>query len=90
MTEQTNPNPQQIVVVGAQKSLGASILLTLFFGPLGLMYSTLTGGLIMLVLSVIIGIFTLGFGLIFTQIICVIWGIVAVNSHNSKMMGSVR
>lgn len=80
--------PKKIVVVTSQKSLVASILLTLFFGPLGLFYSSVTGGVVMLILSIIVSIFTLGFGLLITFPICIIWGVIATNQYNSKINNS--
>jgi hypothetical protein len=78
-------SPPQVVIVKAQKSVGISILLTVLFGPLGMLYSTIVGGIVMLVISLIVAIFTVGFGLIITWPICVIWGAVAVNNANKKM-----
>ena len=40
---------QPYIVVRAPKSVGVAILLTLLFGPLGMLYSTVPGALIMLV-----------------------------------------
>ena len=78
--------PYQTIIVMAQnkKSTGVAFILSFFFGPLGLLYASVTGGLIMLVISIPVAIFTLGFGLILTNIICVVWAIIAVNNHNSK------
>ena len=83
-TNQSNQQqPQQIIVVQNQKSAGLAIVLALFFGPLGLFYATVSGGAIMCVISIIVGIFTMGIGLIFTQIACVIWAVMAVNGQNA-------
>lgn len=82
---------QNIIVVGKQKSVGVAFLLSFFFGPLGLFYASVAGGIIMCILSIIIGILTLGIGLIFTQLICVIWAVVAANNANQKQaMGTVQ
>lgn len=84
-TQYQQPSQQTIIVMGQnKKSTGVAFILSFFFGPLGLLYSTVTGGLIMLVISIPVAIFTLGFGLIATNIICVVWAIIAVNNHNSK------
>ena len=78
--------PQQTIIVMGQnkKSTGVAFILSFFFGPLGLLYASVTGGLIMLVISIPVALFTLGFGLIVTNIICVVWAIMAVNNHNNK------
>lgn len=80
------PPQQTIIVMGQnQKSVGLAFILSFLFGPLGLFYSSVTGGIIMLIIDIPVAIFTLGFGLIFTNIICVIWAISAVNKHNSQI-----
>ena len=39
------------MVVVAPKSVGVAFVLTFFFGPLGLLYATVTGGLVMMAIS---------------------------------------
>ena len=82
---QTNTVQQTFVMAGGVKSMGAAILLSFFFGPLGLLYASVTGGVVMLIVSLIVGIFTLGFGFIVTWPICVIWAAIAVNRFNSNL-----
>ena len=53
----------QHVVVTPTKSMGIAIILTVLFGPLGMLYSTIIGGVIMLIASVILGAVTFGLGL---------------------------
>lgn len=81
----TNENVN-VIVTRSPKSVGIALALTFFFGPLGMFYSTIWGAIIMLILTVIIGILTMGFGVIITQIICLIWAGVAASSHNKKLM----
>jgi len=84
--QQPQPQLQTIVIAGLnRKSTGVAFLLSFFFGPLGLFYASVTGGLVMLLLSVVIGIFTLGIGLVFTWIGCIIWAMVAVNKYNENL-----
>ena len=84
MENQQSKNPQ-IIIVKNQKSMGITILLTILFGPLGMLYSTILGGVIMIFVSVIIAMFTLGFGLLITWPVCVIWGAVATNKYNKNL-----
>lgn len=84
MEHQNATAQQTIVVVTKQKSLAAAILLTIFFGPLGLLYSSVMGGIAMIVLGLLIGIFTLGVGLVIVWPICIVWAVVAVNMANKK------
>jgi hypothetical protein len=52
-------------------------------GPIGLFYASVVGGIIMLILFVIIGIITLGFGLIFIWIESIIWAVIAASSTSA-------
>lgn len=76
---------KQIIVVSTQ-SVGISILLTFFFGPLGMLYSTITGAIVMLLVSLVVGLLTLGFGLLLTWPVCILWGALAANSYNRKIL----
>lgn len=82
---QSSYTQQNITVIGKQKSVGTAFLLAFLFGPLGLLYASVTGGLIMIVVSIVLGIVTLGVGFILTWIISIIWAVVAANDANSKM-----
>ncbi len=74
-----------VIQVGGHKSVGGAVLLALFFGPLGMLYSTVVGALVMFVVSIFVAIATLGLGLIITLPICAIWAGIAANSHNSRL-----
>jgi hypothetical protein len=77
-----NPSYHTVVVVNEGKSVGLAFLLAFLFGPLGLLYASVTGGIVMIILSIFIGSVTLGAGLIITWIISIIWAVVAAG--NSK------
>lgn len=86
----TPPTQQPTVVVVNQKSLVLGLILTFFFGPLGMLYSTIMGGLVMLVISGIIGFFTGGLGLALTWPIQMIWTWMAISTHNKGQAAAVR
>jgi hypothetical protein len=77
-----------VVMVAPTKSVGVALLLAIFFGPLGLFYATVTGGVVMLIVSFLVGLVTLGFGLLVTWPICVVWSAIAANSHNAALLAS--
>ncbi len=79
-----NPAPRPVVVM-MPKSVGAAIALSFFFGPLGMMYSTVVGGLVMLLVNLIVVVPTLGLGLLITHPICIVWAAVAASQHNSNL-----
>ena len=76
---------QNIMVVRLPKSMGVAVVLTVLFGPLGMFYSTIIGALIMLFFGGFLIIVTFGIGLLITWPISLIWTILAVQSHNSKL-----
>lgn len=65
-----------------RKSVLLSLVLTFFFGPFGMLYSTVTGAIIMLVLYVALGIPTLGWAIAALHPIAMIWGAVAADLAN--------
>ena len=75
-----------LLAVSQKKSMGVALILTILFGPLGLLYATVPGGLVLLLLTFVIGIATLGVGFLFGWIVSIIWAVIAVNSHNEKIM----
>jgi len=66
------------------KSLLLSALLTFFLGPLGMIYTTIVGFLVMSVLTTIVGILTLGHGLAVMWPLCMIWGVWAGHRFNER------
>jgi hypothetical protein len=76
-------------IIVNQKSVGVSILLTFLFGPIGMLYSTVIGAIIMFILSIFIGVATFGIGILITWPICVIWGVISTNSYNKALMSNL-
>ena len=76
---------ENITVVTSTKSMGIAILLTVLFGPLGMLYSTIVGAIVMGIISVIVGFVTVGIGLLVTWPICVIWAAIAVSNFNKNL-----
>jgi hypothetical protein len=60
----------------ADRSVGVALVLTFLFGPLGLLYATVAGGLVLTVIALVVGLFTVGFGLFVIWPISMIWGAV--------------
>jgi hypothetical protein len=65
-----------------RKSVVLSLVLTFFFGPFGMLYSTVPGALIMMVLYVALGIPTLGWAIAVLHPIAMIWGAIAADRAN--------
>ena len=79
-------NTASPVVLVKSKSVGVSLLLTFLFGPLGMFYSTVSGAVIMLIVSVVLAAFTLGVSIFITWPICMIWGAMAASSYNNTIV----
>lgn len=83
---QENPERKAVNIHLSQKSMAIAIILPILFGPLGLLYSTIRGGVIMLIACVVIGVPTFFWALLVLWPICVIWGAVAADSYNKKLV----
>ena len=70
------------VLVRQPKSVGAAILLAIFFGPLGMLYSTVPGALVMMLVSFVLAIMTGGISFFLTWPICIVWAAVAAGEYN--------
>jgi len=77
--------PVQVVITKAEKSMGLSIVLAAIFGPLGLFYSSIIGGFIMLVISFVGALITLGVSLIITWPLCILWAYLSTKRYNAKL-----
>lgn len=75
-----------VVITKSPKSMGIALILAFLFGPLGMLYSTISGAIIMFIIDVILSFFTLGIGLFFTWPIHLIWAAIAVKSYNNKLV----
>lgn len=76
---------QNVIVMGKAKSVGVAFILAFFFGPLGLLYSSVVGGIVMLILMIPLIILTAGIALIFINLICCVWAVVASNQANEAL-----
>lgn len=74
-----------VVMVGSKKSVGAAAILGFFFGPLGLLYASVPAAVLMFCVNLVVGFFTLGFGLFLTWPVCALVGGIAAGNHNSRV-----
>jgi hypothetical protein len=74
-----------VIHVGSHKSVVGAVLLGFFLGPLGMLYATVVGALVMLIVNILVAIATLGLGLLITLPICALWAGLAASSHNSRL-----
>lgn len=73
------------------KSAGLAVLLAFLFGPLGMLYSTVTGALVIFCLNlivIVIGVLTVGIGLLLgfcTWIAGMVWAYTAAEDFNRRL-----
>jgi len=65
-----------------RKSVGVAFVLTFFFGPLGMFYSTVSGAIVMLLISLVLLPTTAGVGSALVWPVSIIWGCVAASRAN--------
>lgn len=75
---------QPVPVMRDHKSVFLAFILTMFFVPFGMFYSTVGGAIVMIFVTIGLAVVTSGIGLILTQIVCVIWGMLAADSYNKR------
>lgn len=71
-------------VIMVEKNVAVAALLGFFFGPIGMIYATGIGALVMFGVNIVIGIVTFGFGLFLSWPVCAIWAGVAASNHNAR------
>ena len=78
-----SPTPE-LVVQQPTKSVGWAAVLSFFFGPLGMLYATIPGAVIMGVIWIVVAVATLGLGIFVVHPICAVWGAIAASRYNMK------
>ncbi|HDZ51391.1 hypothetical protein LCGC14_0113420 [marine sediment metagenome] len=73
----TDTNTTTIIIAQPPKSAWAAFFLTFFFGPLGLLYASIAGGIILTVIALIIVPLTAGIAAFVIWPISMIWGVLA-------------
>lgn len=80
------------IILTQSKSMAVGLIITWFFGGLGVFYVSIIGGIVLgglEFLAWIIALFTFGFGVILLvpiHIVALIWTFLGVKKHNSKLI----
>lgn len=77
--------PPSVTAAAAPKSVGVALLLSVLFGPVGMLYSTVSGALVMIAANVLLLFVTLGYGWLLTWPICIFRAASAVATHNGRV-----
>jgi hypothetical protein len=83
------PPAPRVVVVGQQKSVAVAILAALVLGPLGMLYSTVGGAIVMFFVNVLMFGATAGMGLVVTVPIGAVWAAAAASAHNDRLTARI-
>ena len=91
-TNAPNPASDKTIIVGALNApnTGLAIFLALIFGPLGLFYSSVLGGVLMLIIAIPVTIVTFGLGLFLILPLCAIWAGIASGAKNRKAQAQLQ
>jgi hypothetical protein len=65
------------------KDVRTAVLLAVLLGPLGLMYASIGGGLFTLFLMIVLGVFTVGIGVIPVWLLSVLWAYLSASHSRS-------
>lgn len=91
------PQPQYLVhpqvTLVAPKSVGVAFLLAFLFGPLGLLYASVSGGIVMIFVmfvAALLSVVTFGLPMFLGWFACMVWACVAANGHNDRIRNGYR
>lgn len=68
------------------KSVAAALMFSVLLGPVGLLYATLWGGALMIMLGVVVISSKLLFPMILVWVSCCVWSVAAVEKHNRLLL----
>ena len=71
------------------KSVAVALLFSTILGPVGLLYSSVLGGVVMTIITFIVISVKFSVPIILTWIGCNIWSVAATNRYNNKLMNSL-
>jgi hypothetical protein len=66
------------------KSVGAALVLTFLFGPLGVLYVSVLLGIVWIIVSLIVLVLTLGLAAVVIWPVSMIWAAISASSQHSK------
>lgn len=67
------------------KSVAVALLFSVFLGPVGVLYSSMTGGIVMILLGLFVLHAKLAGPILLVWLISCVWGVAATNRYNKKI-----
>jgi hypothetical protein len=83
------PASARVIVLGQPKSIAIAVLAALFLGPLGMLYATVGGAIIMFIVNVLVIGLSAGAGLVITLPLGAMWAAAAASQHNERLTRAV-
>lgn len=68
------------------KNVAGALLFTVFLGPIGLLYASAMGGIVMIILGFIVACTKYVVPLAMVWVISCIWSVLAVNRYNHRLI----
>lgn len=72
------------------KSVAVALIFSVILGPIGLLYASLWGGFVMIMIGIVVVSSKFIFPIILVWIISCIWSVAAVESYNKKVYQVMR
>lgn len=72
------------------KSVAIGLLFSVILGPVGLLYASFWGGFIMIIIGIVVISNKFFFPIVLLWLICCIWSVGAVESHNKKILQTLE
>lgn len=72
------------------KSLAGALLFSAFLGPLGLLYASTVGGVVMLIFGLITVCSKMIVPVIYVWVLSSVWSVIATNRYNKKVLRSLN
>ena len=91
-----NQTTVNITINAPRKSMAVAIILAFLFGPLGLLYASVTGGLVLLaadLVAIVLSFVTFGLGAFLFPLIwiaSIIWAVLAVQGKEKSIIAQVK
>jgi len=87
-TLETSDIPREGATTECGGNVAVAVIAALLLGPFGMFYSTRVGAIVMIVLTVLIALPTLGFGVVITLPLCMVWAGIAALSNERRSLAS--
>jgi len=79
-------NNQKLSVRRPLKSVAGALLFCVFLGPVGLLYSSVLGGIILMLFGLLVIRHKLIPLLLFIWVVSCVWGVISTNRYNNKIL----